>query len=144
MLGARSFVTSQVHEAFLRAISAPAGHRLNVFLRRRAPADLSIACPLSCKRSMGHVLAAHSCRKYSSSIQEPDTTYVVQHTTTKGIFTLLIIVLYCRRTVHNYTTGVFREFHSLDSLNRVIRQISLIFSSFSEMSGVSCLWWSYS
>ena len=27
---------------------APAGHRHNVFLRRRAPADLSIACPLSC------------------------------------------------------------------------------------------------
>jgi len=27
---------------------APAGHRLNVFLRCRAPADLGIACPLSC------------------------------------------------------------------------------------------------
>ena len=27
---------------------APTGHRLNVFLRRRALADLSIACPLSC------------------------------------------------------------------------------------------------
>jgi len=45
-LSSRSCVTSQVHEAFLRAIFAPAGHRLNVFLRRRAPADLSIACPL--------------------------------------------------------------------------------------------------
>ena len=42
---ARSCVTSQVHEAILWAIFAPAGHRLNVFLRRRAPADLSIACP---------------------------------------------------------------------------------------------------
>ena len=30
-LSARSCVTSQVHEAFLRAIFAPAGHRLNVF-----------------------------------------------------------------------------------------------------------------
>jgi len=39
---------SQVHEAFLWAIFAPAGHRLNVFLRRRAPADLSIAFPPSC------------------------------------------------------------------------------------------------
>ena len=47
-LSSRSCVTSQVHEAFPRAIFAPAGHRLNVFLRRRAPADLSIACPLSC------------------------------------------------------------------------------------------------
>ena len=37
---ARSCVTSQVHEAILWAIFAPAGHRLNVFLRRRAPADL--------------------------------------------------------------------------------------------------------
>jgi len=27
---------------------APAGHRLIDFLSRRAPADLSIACPLSC------------------------------------------------------------------------------------------------
>ena len=34
-LSARSCVTSQVHEAFLRAIFAPAGHRINVFLRRR-------------------------------------------------------------------------------------------------------------
>ena len=47
-LSAISCVTSQVHEAILWAIFAPAGHRLNVFLRRRAPADLSIACPLSC------------------------------------------------------------------------------------------------
>ena len=27
---------------------APVGHRLNVLVRRRAPATLSIACPLSC------------------------------------------------------------------------------------------------
>ena len=27
---------------------APVGHRLNVLVRRRAPAALSIACPLSC------------------------------------------------------------------------------------------------
>ena len=40
--------SSQVHEAILWAIFAPAGYRINVFLRRRAPADLSIACPLSC------------------------------------------------------------------------------------------------
>ena len=55
-LSARSCVTSQVHEALFWAIG-PAGHRLNVFLRRRAPADLSIACLLSCLRSMGHVAA---------------------------------------------------------------------------------------
>ena len=41
------------HVSGLRGISlgyffAAAVHRLNVFLRRRAPADLSIACPLSC------------------------------------------------------------------------------------------------
>ena len=40
--------TSQVHKAFLRAIFAPVGHRLTVLVRRRAPATLSIACPLSC------------------------------------------------------------------------------------------------
>jgi hypothetical protein len=38
--------TSQIHKAFLRAIFAPVGHRLNVLVRRRAPAALSIACPL--------------------------------------------------------------------------------------------------
>ena len=37
----------QVHEAILWAIFAPAGHRFNVFLRRRAPADLRIAYRLS-------------------------------------------------------------------------------------------------
>jgi hypothetical protein len=47
-LSARSRVTSQAHEAILWTIFAPEGNRLNVFLRRRAPADLSIACPLSC------------------------------------------------------------------------------------------------
>ena len=36
---------------------APAGHRPNVFVKRRAPADLSIACLLSCLRSMSHVAA---------------------------------------------------------------------------------------
>ena len=56
-LSARSCVTFQVHEAILWAIFAPAGHRFSVFLRRRAPADLSIACPLSCYCSMGHVAA---------------------------------------------------------------------------------------
>ena len=40
--------TSQVHEAFLRAIFAPEGHRLNFLVRRRTPAALSIACPLFC------------------------------------------------------------------------------------------------
>jgi len=40
--------TSQVHKEFLRAFFAPVGHRLNVLVRRRAPAALSIACPLSC------------------------------------------------------------------------------------------------
>jgi len=47
-LSARSCVKFQVNEAILWAIFAPEGHRFNVFLRRRAPADLSIACPLSC------------------------------------------------------------------------------------------------
>jgi len=47
-LSACSCVTSQVHEAILWAIFAPEGHRLNVFLRCQALADLSIACPLSC------------------------------------------------------------------------------------------------
>jgi len=54
-LSARSCVTSQVHEAFLRAIFCPSRASSQCFLRRRAPADLSIACPLSCKRSMDHV-----------------------------------------------------------------------------------------
>ena len=36
----------------LAYVFAPAGRRLNVFLRRRAPADLRIPCPLSCYRSM--------------------------------------------------------------------------------------------
>jgi len=33
---------------------APAGNRHNAFLRRLAPADLSIACPLSCLWGMDH------------------------------------------------------------------------------------------
>ena len=33
---------------FSGLIFAPVGHRLNVLVRRRAPAALSIACPLSC------------------------------------------------------------------------------------------------
>ena len=41
--------TSQVHKAFLRDyFFAPVGHRLNVLVRWRAPAALSISCPLSC------------------------------------------------------------------------------------------------
>ena len=40
---------------FLGYFFFPAGHRLNVFLRRRAPADVSIACFLSCWRNIGHV-----------------------------------------------------------------------------------------
>ena len=49
---------SASHEAllFLWAIFAPAGHRFNFFLRRRAPGDLSTACPLADEVwVMGHV-----------------------------------------------------------------------------------------
>ena len=46
-LSARSCITSHAHEAFLRAIFAPARHRLNVFPRLRAPADLSTQYRLS-------------------------------------------------------------------------------------------------
>ena len=60
-LSARSCVTSKVHEeAVLWAIFfAPAGHRLNVFLRRRAPADLSIASPVLFPANEGWTIYGH-------------------------------------------------------------------------------------
>ena len=42
-LSAHSCVTSQIHEAILWATFAPAGHRLNVFLRRRLDGTPSVS-----------------------------------------------------------------------------------------------------